>query len=212
MLGGNGAGKSTLLKLASALLLPDKGRVVVAGIDSRDDPLVAKQRSAYLPETIRMDELLTVAEVLAFVADLRGVPHTGIDRLCELFFLTEHRHTLFGQLSFGSRRKLGLVAAFLAAAPVMVLDEPDTGLDVVAVNALEGQLAVHRGAGGTVLLSSHDMAFVARTCDQLVVLNGGQVQWQGPPTQLVSESGADDLHGAVTRLLSEPAATAEGVT
>lgn len=203
VLGNNGAGKSTLLKLASAMVPPTRGHVRVLGMDTRTHEK-ARLATAYQPEALSVDGSLTPAEFLRFVAEIRGLP----DRDAALKLYTRlggetAPGTLFRELSYGTRRKVGLASALAAEASLLILDEPDSGLDVASLEIVEALIRERREAGTTVLVSSHDMAFISRTCDRLLVLKDGEICWQGEPDKLVREQQADDLHHAFKSVAGE---------
>lgn|GEM_PF-523045 len=210
ILGNNGAGKSTVLKLAAGLTDPDRGRVRVWGRDARRG--AARPLTAFLPESLEVDGKLTPAEFLGFAARIRGVPapDAAVGDLLERLGAGADRDRLIRGLSFGARRKVGLAAALLGDAPLLVLDEPGTGLDVASLDAVEGLIRERVEHGGAVVLSSHDMGFVARTCERLVVLTGGGEARTGTPRTLRAETGAADLHHAFMAITgaAEPAGRA----
>jgi ABC-2 type transport system ATP-binding protein len=196
VLGNNGVGKSTVLKLAAGLTEPDRGTVRVRGVDTRRG--AARGLTAFLPESLEVDGKLTPGEFLKFVAEVRGVPDPSgaANRLLERLGAAAEADRLMRELSFGARRKVGLAAALMGDTPLVVLDEPGTGLDVASLDRLEGLIAERVGQGATVVLSAHDMGFVARTCDHLVVLLGGGRARAVEPDVLLRETGAPDLHHA----------------
>lgn len=204
ILGNNGVGKSTLLKLAAGLTEPDRGVVRVHGVDTRRG--AARALTAFLPESLEVDGKLTPAEFLEFVARVRGVeaPSRAVAGLLERLGAAGDADRLMRELSFGARRKVGLAAALMGETPLVVLDEPGTGLDVASLDRVEGLIAERVAAGATVVLSSHDMAFVARTCGRLVVLTGGGRAVTTDPEALVRETGEPDLHHAFRAVAGRP--------
>ncbi|MFQ5508440.1 MAG: ABC transporter ATP-binding protein [Leptospirillia bacterium] len=204
ILGNNGAGKSTLLKLAAGLMAPSRGRVRVLGVDIAREPLKARRSTAFLPESLTLDGMLTPREFLHFVADLRGLPDPAakIEHLLERLGGAPHADSLFREISFGMRRKVGVASAFLTGAPLVVLDEPGNGLDVASLTAVEALIGEHAASGGVVLMSSHDMAFVARSCSTVRVIAAGREVARGTPDELVRAASATDLHQAFQSLAS----------
>jgi len=200
VLGNNGVGKSTLLKLAAGLMEPATGHVRIGGHDTRRDATGARRLSAFLPENLTLDDLLTPEEFLRFAARVRECPEDALDPLVDRLGLGPHRSTLFKDLSFGSRRKVGLAAALMAGTRLLILDEPGNGLDVASLQVVEELIAERVAAGATVLLSSHDMAFVTRTCPRVMVLGRDGAVTNGTPATLVADSGQPDLHHAFAAL------------
>jgi len=203
VLGPNGAGKSTLLRLAAGLSAPRSGKVFLFGHNTRKAREQALACTAYLPENLYLDGYLTPREFLRFVGEIRHVPdgEARATQLLDRLGGTPHADRLFKDLSFGMQRKVGLASAFMGGVPMMVLDEPDTGLDVTALHRLEGMIADTVADGRTVLLSSHDMGFVERSCSRVVVLGDGQVVWNGAPADLVAATGSATLHDAAVCIM-----------
>lgn len=196
VIGNNGVGKSTLLKLAAGLVAPGGGAVRVFGHDTRHGG--ARALTAFLPESLSVDGKLTPAEFLGFVAQVRRVaaPERAARDMLERLGAAADADRLIRDLSFGGRRKVGLGAALLGDTGLLVLDEPGTGLDVAALDTVEGLIRERLKSGTCVVLSAHDMAFVARTCDHVIVLLGDGRFRSGTPRELVRETGTADLHHA----------------
>lgn len=196
VIGNNGVGKSTLLKLAAGLMEPISGVVRVYGHDTRHGG--ARALTAFLPETLTVDGKLTPAEFLGFVARVRRVaaPEAAARDLLDRLGAAPEADRLMRDLSFGARRKVGLAAALLGDTRLLVLDEPGTGLDVATLATVEALIRERVAAGACLVLSAHDMAFVARTCERVIVLVGeGRVR-ESTPDALVRETGTADLHHA----------------
>jgi ABC-2 type transport system ATP-binding protein len=204
VIGNNGVGKSTLLKLAAGLLEPASGVVRVHGHDTHHGG--ARALTAFLPETLAVDGKLTPAEFLGFVGQVRRVaaPARAAMDLLERLGAARDADRLMRDLSFGGRRKVGLAAALLGDTKLLVLDEPGTGLDVASLDQVEGLIRERLAGGTSVVLSAHDMGFVARTCERVVVLVGEGEMREGTPDALVRETGTADLHHAF-RAVAAPA-------
>jgi ABC-2 type transport system ATP-binding protein len=181
-LGPNGAGKSTTLKITTGYLTPTSGTVVVNGHDVVRESLAVRRSVGYLPEhnPLYLDQY--VREFLGFVGELhglRGAPlRTRIDEVIERVGLTlEHRKRI-GQLSKGYRQRVGLAQALLHDPPVLILDEPTTGLDP---NQLVDIREVIRAVGRekTVLFSTHILPEVEALCDRVVIISRGRLVADG---------------------------------
>ena len=205
VLGNNGVGKSTLLKLAAGFVRPTRGKVIIAGGDGAEiDAAEARALTGFLPESITVDGRLTAREFLTFAARIRNVENgekTAM-ALLQRLGVADKADELMRGLSFGSRRKVGLAATFLGDTRVLVLDEPSNGLDVASIQVVEELIAARKADGTAVVLSSHDMGFVARVCESLLVLLGEGRYRQGSPTDLVAETGQPDLHHAFRELVA----------
>ena len=184
LVGPNGAGKTTTLAMATGLLRPDFGRVLVHGADVWQDPVAVKARIGILPEGLRMYERLSGRELLQYSGRLRGLPPAEVDRRAEdllaVLDLTSAADKLVADYSTGMRKKTGLAAALLHNPEVLFLDEPFEGVDPVSAEAVRGVLTRYAASGNTVIFSSHVMELVEQLCDWVAVVNAGQVIAQGP--------------------------------
>ncbi len=190
IVGPNGAGKTTLLRMTTGLLRPDSGSVSVAGLDVWSDPAAAKQRFGVVPDSPRMFERLTGAELIEFNGRLRGMDAATItrrrDALLRLLDLEEAAGVMIADYSLGMTKKAAIACALLHNPAVLFLDEPFAGIDPVARQVLEGILRRHTENGGTVVFSDHAMDVVERLCDELMVIDHGRV---------VAAGRTDDLTG-----------------
>jgi ABC-2 type transport system ATP-binding protein len=192
LVGNNGAGKSTLLKMVCGLLEPTEGTLRVAG----GDPLAPKTRAAigYVPEDSPLYEEQTPLECLAFFARLYGLPAKPTAEkakgLLRRMRLDEPYWTKpIGQLSKGSVRKVALARALLHDPPVLVLDEPASGLDPATRRELDAVLAALRGEGTCILLSGHHLRQVEELCDRILLLDHGRIVAAGTLAELRSAWG-----------------------
>lgn len=206
-LGPNGAGKTTTMRVITGYLPPSEGRVRVAGYDVVEEPLEAKRRTGYLPETPPLYPDMTVTEYLAFVGRIKGVPRRELkSRLAEITercAVTEVRNRQLGKLSKGYRQRVGLAQALIHNPEVLVLDEPTAGLDPKQI--IETRELI-KGLGGrhTVILSTHILPEAAKTCQRVVVINAGKIVAVGTPEELTRR-----LQGFETILLTVEGLAAE---
>lgn len=195
-LGPNGAGKSTTMKIATGYLSPTEGTVDVNGFDVRTHPMDVRRSVGYLPEHNPLYLDLYVKEYLRFAGSLHGLGGSTltqrIAQIIELVNLGREQHKRIGQLSKGYRQRVGLAQALIHNPPVLILDEPTTGLDP---NQLAEIRQVIRDAGRdkTVLFSTHIMQEVEAICDRVVIINRGQIVADGPLSQLRSASAGEDV-------------------
>lgn len=177
LLGPNGAGKSTLLGCVTADRLPTAGEVRLCGADPFADPVAAARCTGSVPEQPFLYGELTVAEMLRFVAAARGLDGAEwrgeADRLLALLGLTGAESTLCRELSQGMGRKTALICALLHHPRLIVLDEALNGLDRTSAERVVAELDARRAEGAAVLLSSHDLDFVAEWCGRGLLLPGG---------------------------------------
>ncbi len=202
-LGPNGAGKTTTMRVITGYLPPTSGRVRVAGFDVVAEPIEAKKRTGYMPESPPVYTDMTVAEYLAFVARLKNVPRREIkqraDEVSEKCAITDVQKRQIGKLSKGYRQRVGLAQALIHNPEVLVLDEPTAGLDPKQI--IETRELIKSLAGQhTIVLSTHILPEVSKTCQRVVVINQGKIAAVGTPEELTRR-----LQGFETVLI-----TAEG--
>jgi ABC-2 type transport system ATP-binding protein len=199
LLGSNGAGKSTLLGCLTGDRLPDGGSVRVCGADPFSDPVAAAGCMGVVPEHPFLYGELTVAEMLRFVAAARalGDAERETARLLEMLGLAGAQGTLCRELSQGMGRKTAIIAALLHRPRVLLLDEALNGLDRGSAERLVAELDERRRGGAAVLVSSHDLEFVAGWCGRGILLQPGR-----PVTAL--EGAGWDAWGRAPSLHLEP--------
>ena len=200
VVGANGAGKSTLLRLIATLLVPDSGRVVVDGIDTTVDPEEVRRRLGYLSTTTRLYPRLTGREVLNYVGGLYGLQgvalRRGIEQQTEAFGLHAFLDQRLDGLSTGQMQRINLARTLLVNPPVLVLDEPTTGLDVLAARQVVEAVRSSRREGRLILLSTHVLPEVERCADRLLLIRNGRIAWSGAPVELgTGDDFATSIHG-----------------
>ena len=175
LVGPNGAGKTTLIRMLLGLVRPSAGTARVGGHDVQRDGLAARQQIGYLPQRALLYANLTVAENLAFLAQIRAVAPARVDETVALLRLGEIIDRPARELSGGMLQRLGLAQALLADPPVLVLDEPTVSLDPPSVVAFKALLHELRAAGKTVLLASHVLSDVQVLADRVAILDHGRL-------------------------------------
>ena len=206
-LGPNGAGKTTTMRIITGFLSPTEGRVRVSGFDVVEQPLEAKKRIGYLPENPPVYPDMTVNEYLSFVGRIKAVPSSELKkRIAEVSdkcAVANVSTRQIGKLSKGYRQRVGLAQALIANPDVLILDEPTAGLDPKQI--IETRELIKGLAGQhTVILSTHILPEVSRTCQRVVVINQGSVVAMGAPEELTSR-----LQGYETVLVSVQGPAAE---
>ena len=181
-LGPNGAGKSTTMRILAGFLTATSGRASINGFDVFSDPIAARRRIGYMPESCPLYPELRVEEHLRFRAGLKGLGwgtrRKRIDYVLERCWLKDVRRQLIGTLSKGYRQRVGLADALLADPPVLILDEPTAGLDPTQIRETR-KLIRELGAQHTMLLSTHILTEVEMTCDTVIIIDQGQVAENG---------------------------------
>ena len=213
--GPNGAGKTTTMRVLTGYIPATDGRAVVAGYDVFDQPLEAKRRTGYLPETPPLYPDMTVREYLNFVAKIKGVPskerRARVERVMTRTYTADMASRACGKLSKGYRQRVGLAQALIHNPEVLILDEPTAGLDPKQI--IETRRLIKELAGDhTIILSTHILPEVAQTCQRVVIINKGRVvavdtpanltaRLRGSETMFVQAEGpAADLTAALQRV------------
>ena len=206
VVGANGAGKSTLLRLIATLLLPDSGRVVVDGLDTSEHPELVRARLGYLSTTTRLYPRITGRELLAYVGglyDLSGADlRQRIDTQVAAFDLQTFIDQRIDALSTGQLQRINLARTLLADPAVLILDEPTTGLDVLAARQVIEAVHGARRAGRLILLSTHVLREVELVADRLILIRDGRIAWNGLPGALGSGAEFEQrVHGMLANTL-----------
>jgi ABC-2 type transport system ATP-binding protein len=186
-LGPNGAGKTTTMRVITGFLTPSEGSARVAGVDVVEKPLEAKRHLGYLPENPPVYPEMKVREYLTFVARIKGVARGEIkkrvEEVAEKCAVTDVQNRQIGKLSKGYRQRVGLAQALVHDPDVLVLDEPTAGLDPKQIIETRDLI---RGLAGrhTIILSTHILPEVSKTCQRVLVINQGKVVAEGTPDEL----------------------------
>ena len=178
LLGHNGAGKSTLLSIAATLLQPSSGQVHFGTHDGRTGGASLRSRIGMLGHDLYLYAELSAAENLRFFANIYGLDavERRVDAALDRAGLTERRDDVVSGFSRGMRQRLALERALIHDPRLLLLDEPFTGLDEAAREALRARLGSARDAGAIVLLTTHDLAAIANLSDQTALLADGRLQ------------------------------------
>ncbi|HXN91385.1 MAG TPA: ABC transporter ATP-binding protein [Candidatus Sulfotelmatobacter sp.] len=173
-LGPNGAGKTTTIRVLMALLRADSGSARIAGLDSWNDSIAIKRLIGYVPGEPSLDPNLTGGQILEYFANLRGgVDQAYLKQLIQRLDLDTSRK--FRQYSTGNKRKVVLIQAFMHRPRVLILDEPTSGLDPLNQQEFDGMAREAREEGRTVLLSSHVLSEVEKTCTRVAIIRDGSI-------------------------------------
>jgi ABC-2 type transport system ATP-binding protein len=206
-LGPNGAGKTTTMRIITGYMPPTDGKALVAGYDVLEQPLEAKRRTGYLPETPPLYPDMTVRDYLMFCARIKGVPRgdranrvkTTMDRTRIGDVATRQ----CAKLSKGYRQRVGLAQALLHNPDVLILDEPTAGLDPKQIIETR-RLIKDLGGEHTVILSTHILPEVSQTCQRVVIINKGRVVAVDTPENLTSRlQGSGSLYVEVDSMGAE---------
>lgn len=187
LLGLNGAGKSTVLKVLGCFLMPSGGRAKVAGHSVEDNPHEIRRLIGYLPDTAPLYSEMSVADYLKYVARLKDVPQDQVgrrvDRVIQKTNLGGVLNFRLGELSHGYRQRVAISQALVHEPPVLILDEPINGLDPVQIVEMRDLILSLRG-DHTVILSSHILSEITRTCDRILIIDQGRLVAEGKENDL----------------------------
>ena len=178
IIGHNGAGKTTTLKMILGLIEPTSGRVEVMGRDMITDNLYVKQNIGYLPEESSLYENMTANEYLLFFSELYKMPRKLARERIDLLLTSldlEKRDKLAGEFSKGMKRKVAIARALLHDPTLLILDEPNSGLDPLTSFFIINYLKSLRDQGKTILLSAHNLFHVEYICDRVAILKNGRL-------------------------------------
>lgn len=189
LLGPNGAGKTTTIRMITGFLPPDQGRVLVDGHDTLDDSAAARRSIGYLPESAPLYPEMSVRGYLEYRGRLFAMPRrarkVAVDRALTRCWLSEVADRRIGHLSKGYKQRVGLASALLHDPPVVILDEPSNGLDPTQISETR-RLIAELGQTHTLLISSHILPEVERTCTRVVIIIRGVVRADGTPSDLIA--------------------------
>ena len=197
LLGPNGAGKTTTLRMLLGLLRPTSGRACIAGHDSSIEPNEVKRRVGLVSASVGLYQHLTVREMLLYFADLYAVPPAAaqqeLERLTSLFGLGEFLDRRCGTLSTGQKQRANLARALIHRPPVLLLDEPTLGLDILGTQVVVEFIAHVRAEGKAVILTTHHLDQAERLCDRFGLLHRGRLIQSGTLSDLRTSTGCANL-------------------
>jgi sodium transport system ATP-binding protein len=205
LLGPNGAGKTTALRMLYTLMTPDRGQVLVDGIDAVIDPLGVRRQLGVLPDARGLYKRLTARENIDYFARLHGLSEDllknrrdALIAALEMDDIADRRTEGFSQ---GQRVKTAIARALVHDPRNVILDEPTNGLDVMATRALRQFMLRLKAQGRCVLFSSHIMQEVAALCDRIVVIANGRVVANESPDALRAQTGEANLEDAFVKII-----------
>lgn len=198
-IGPNGAGKTTTIKMITGILRPDESRgasILIDGTDMLNEPIRAKAKIGYVPDSHDAFDRLTGREYLSFIADVYGVPaderkRRG-DSFLERFGLADAAGDLIKSYSHGMKQKLALTGALLHNPPLWILDEPMVGLDPKSALLLKEEMRAHCAKGNTVFFSTHVLDVAERVCDRIGIIDRGRLIASGTLEELRAADRRDE--------------------
>ena len=197
LLGPNGAGKSTTIAVLTGQLVPDAGRVAVAGTDPTVEPVETRRRVGVLPEQESPPSFFTPREYFAFVGTVRGLPDEAVDERVERWVdrlgFGEKLDTLCTDLSRGQQQKVMITAAFLHEPELVFIDEPLANLDPIVQERVRQLLTEYVESGNTVFLSTHHIEVAEAVCTRVGIVDRGRLIAEREPASLGSDESLLDV-------------------
>src|SRR4051812_10525871 len=214
-LGPNGAGKTTTMRILTGYMPASDGKAIVAGFDVFDQPVDAKRRTGYLPETPPLYPDMSVLEYLEFVAKIKGVSPAEragrVKAVMERTRIADMANRQCGKLSKGYKQRVGLAQALIHNPDVLILDEPTAGLDPKQI--IETRQLIKDLAGDhTIILSTHILPEVSQTCQRVVIISKGHVVAVDTPDNLTARlRGSETLYLQVDAVGTDAVGTLERI-
>ncbi len=202
VLGPNGSGKTTLIKSVLGMVVPNKGTISVGGASIKKSWQYRKDID-YLPQIANFPGNLKVKELIRMIKDLRQMPGKE-EELIALFKLEPFLGKKLSTLSGGTKQKVNIVLAFMFDCPLLILDEPTTGLDPASLISLKELLQKEKAKGKTILVTSHIMQFVAEVADTIIYLLEGKIYFKGTIDALKTKTKQTDLEHAIAAIATTP--------
>jgi Cu-processing system ATP-binding protein len=200
VLGPNGSGKTTLIKSILGMVIPNKGVIKVMGENIKKNANY-RNKIDYLPQIANFPSNLKVKELITMIKDLRGTTNED-EALITLFGLEPFLNKKLGTLSGGTKQKVNLVLTFMFDSPLVILDEPTTGLDPISLIHLKELIQKEKEKGKTFLITSHIMSFVEEVSDKIVFLLEGKIYFKGTISELKSKTQQPDFEHAIASILT----------
>lgn len=198
ILGPNGSGKTTLIKSILGMVIPDKGSIKVLDKTIKKDWKYRKKID-YLPQIANFPPNIRVKELIGMIKDLRNSPSSE-QALIEQFGLEAFMDKKLSTLSGGTKQKVNLVLTFMFDSPLIILDEPTTGLEPKALISLKKIIKKEKEQGKTILITSHIMQFVEEIADEILYLLEGEIYFKGSIDTLMEQTRQKTFEHAIAAL------------
>jgi sodium transport system ATP-binding protein len=207
LLGPNGAGKTTALRVLSTVLRPTSGRVRVAGFDVVEQPEQVRRRIGFMSAGTGVYDRMTAWEMVEYFGRLYAMTDDVLARRMEVIFETlqmnEIRDVLGSKMSTGMRQKVSIARTIVHDPPVLIFDEPTTGLDVLVARAMLQSVKDLREQGKCIVFSTHVMREAEKLCDRIAIVHKGKILASGTLEQLCARYRQDDLEELFFDLITE---------
>jgi sodium transport system ATP-binding protein len=205
LLGPNGAGKTTTLRVIATILSPTAGKASIDGIDIFAEPHKARCLMGFLSASTGLYDRLTPAEVLHYFGRLSGMDEVSVQARIKVLAANlgfeKYLHSRCAGLSQGTKQKVSIARAIVHDPRLMILDEPSSGLDVLATQAMHDFIREARAQNKSILLSTHSMDEAEKLCDRIAIINDGKILAVGTLAQLREKTGMHRLEDVFVNLV-----------
>ena len=196
-IGHNGAGKTTTLKSVVGILSFDEGEITIGGISIKKDPLACKKMIAYIPDNPDLYEYMTGIKYLNFIADIFSVGDAErkerIEKYAELFEIKASLGQAIASYSHGMKQKLAIIAAWIHAPKLVIMDEPFVGLDPKAAHILKGMMRELCDDGGAIFFSTHVLEVAEKLCDKVAIIKNGKLIRSGSMEEVKGDDSLEEV-------------------
>jgi sodium transport system ATP-binding protein len=213
LLGANGAGKTTTLRMLATILEPTDGTAIVSGYDVVEQPDKVRANVGFLSTATALYPRLTAQEMVEYFGRLNGLDETTLKKRVDDIFsrldMNSFRDRRCDKLSTGMKQKTSIARTLVHDPPVMIFDEPTTGLDVMTARTIIGFIADCRDRGKTVIFSTHIMSEVERLCDHIGIIHDGKLLEEGTLSQLRAKHNEHNLEEIIVKVVGPLLANSE---
>ena len=196
-IGHNGAGKTTTLKCIAGILRFDTGEIAIDGHSVKEAPLECKKRIAYIPDNPDLYDFMTGIQFLNFIADIFGIDagtrEERIAKYAASFELTEDLAQPIAAYSHGMKQKLAMIAAWLHAPKLILMDEPFVGLDPKASHLLKTMMRAFCDEGGAIFFSTHVLEVAEKLCDKVAIIKNGRLVKAGSMEEVKGDESLESV-------------------
>lgn len=207
LLGPNGAGKTTTLRILATMMLPTKGEVIINGFDVVKDANKVRRQIGFLSSETGLYDRFTPRETIKFFGRINGMEDKIIEKkMAEIFHnldMEDFQDVRVHKLSTGMKQKLSIARCIIHDPPILILDEPTLGLDIITARTVTGYVKRFREQGKCIIYSTHLMREAERLCDVIAIIHQGNLIAQGTLEELKKNSSSEDLEEIFFELITQ---------
>lgn len=207
LLGPNGAGKTTTLRILATMMLPTKGEVIINGFDVVKDANKVRRQIGFLSSETGLYDRFTPRETIKFFGRINGMEDKIIEKkMAEIFHnldMEDFQDVRVHKLSTGMKQKLSIARCIIHDPPILILDEPTLGLDIITARTVTGYVKRFREQGKCIIYSTHLMREAERLCDVIAIIHQGNLITQGTLEELKKNSSSEDLEEIFFELITQ---------